>query len=264
MSAGATVRKPNHHGVVFVGEWHHIEPGKGPMFRTAGQFTADLARLDKMGFRPVTARDWLAGKMHLPKGTSPVVMTFDDSHHDQLRLLKNGQVDPRCGVGVWQAFAKIHPEFPVRATFFVLPPVLWGQPEWNGRKLKLLRAWGCEVANHTMNHPDLRRVSDARVQREIGGCALALEKLGEKGPFTFAYPYGSTPRRRKFLSGFTYKKHRVVVSAAFIAGAGPSPMPGAKGFSRYLIPRIQPVSGENGLAWWLDRVAKGKVKPYVE
>ncbi len=117
-----------------MGEWHHVEPGRGPMFRTPRQFLADLARLDRMGFRPVTARDWLTGRMCLPKGASPVVMTFDDSFQDQFRLLENGAVD------LWQNFAKKHPEFPVKVTFFAVPTVMWSQPKWTPRKLKLLRA----------------------------------------------------------------------------------------------------------------------------
>lgn len=202
--------------------------------------------------------------MALPKGASPVVMTFDDSHHDQFHLLKNGTVDPKCAVGIWLAFAKTHPEFPVRATFFAIPTMMWGQPEWVETKLKLLRGWGSEVANHTLTHPDLSRVGDARVVREIGGCAVALERMGVRGPIDFAYPYGAFPRHLGVLKGFKCKKRRIVVAAAFAAGAGPSPMPGAKGFSRYLIPRIQPVPGVDGLAYWLDRIAKGRVKPYVQ
>ncbi len=142
--------------------------------------------------------------------------------------------------------------------------MMFGQPKWAAKKLRILRGWGCELANHTLTHPALGAVSDRRAEEEVGGCALALTKLGLPGPFSLAYPYGSGPRRRKFLTGFTYKETRIVVSAAFLAGAGPSPMPGAKGFSRYLIPRIQAVPGEYGLDDWLMRVAKGRVKPYVE
>ena len=257
-------RPADHKGVVIVGEWHHVERVKGPMFRTPKEFLGDLDRLNRMGFRPVTARAWLAGKMNLPKGASPVVVTFDDSHHDQFRLLKDGSVDPKCAVGLWQTYAKKHPEFPVKATFFVVSTMMWAQPEWVGRKLALLRKWGCEVANHTVNHPDLRRVGVSRLRNEIGGCALALEKKGERGPFDFAYPYGSVPRSLKPLRGFVYKKRRIVPNAAFLAGSGPSPMPGAKGFNRLLIPRILASGGRGGLNDWLDRVEKGKVRLYVQ
>ena len=261
-TASAT-RPANHKGLVFVAEYHHIGPGGTNYDRSPTAFRSDLERLDRMGFRPVTARAWLSGRMSLPKGTSPVVMTFDDSQPDQFRLLDDGTVDPRCGVGLWLAFAKAHPEFPVRATFFVLP-VMWGQPKWVGTKLRRLRGWGSEVANHTVSHVPLRAQTDARVEREIGGGAIRLAKLGEKGPFDLAYPYGSTPRHLKLMKGLRYKGRRIVVASAFIAGANPSPMPGAKRFSRYRIPRVQAIKGRYGLDFWLDRVAKGKVKPYVQ
>lgn len=256
-------RKPDHTGVTIVGEWHHILAGHTPYHRSPAAFLKDLERLDRLGFRPVTAHAWLTGTMHLPKGASPVVMTFDDSHPDQFLLRQDGTVDPKCGVGIWLAFAKTHPEFPVRGTFFVLPE-MWGQPEWVGTKLKMLRGWGSEVANHTINHLPLRAQSDARVKREVAEAAFRLGRLGVKGPYDLAYPYGSTPRHYLMLKGFKYKSRRIVVPAAFIAGSNPSPPPGSKRFSRFRIPRIQAIKGENGLDFWLDLVAKGKVKPYVQ
>ena len=264
--AGAplALRPANHKGVVLVGEWHHIERGKGPMFRTPKEFVADLDRLNRLGFRPVTARAWLTGKMNLPKGASPVIITFDDSHHDQFRLLKDGSVDPKCAVGLWLGYAKKHPEFPLRATFFAVSTMMWAQPKWVGRKLKLLRGWGSEVANHTVNHPDLHRFGASRVKAEIGGCTLAFEKLGVAGPYTFAYPYGSLPRDMGLMRGFTYKKQRITLLGAFLAGSKPSPMPGTKGFSRYAIPRVLASDEQGGLNDWLDRIEKGKVKPYVQ
>ena len=264
IARAVATRPANHQGVVLVGEWHHVERVKGPMFRTPKAFLADLERLDRLGFRPVTARAWLTGKMNLPKGASPVVITFDDSHHDQFRLRDDGSVDPKCAVGLWLGFAKTHPAFPVRATFFAVSTMMWAQPKWVGRKLELLRGWGSEVANHTVNHPNLARVGDARVKAEIGGCTLALEKLGVHGPFTFAYPYGSLPRDRRLMRGFTYKRRKITLLGAFLAGSKPSPMPGAKGFSRYAIPRVLASDERGGLNDWLDRIEKGKVKPYVQ
>lgn len=253
-------RPPNHKGMTLVGEWHHIAVGKTSMHRSPEAFRKDLERLDTMGFRPVTARDWLAGGMALPKGASPVVMTFDDANPDQFQLREDGTVDPNCGVGVWLAYAKAHPDFPVRATFFVLP-TMWGQPKWVAKKLEMLRGWGCEVANHTISHVALRKQTDERVKQEIGDAAIALAKLGEKGPFNLAYPLGSTPKNAALLKGFPYKGGKITVASGFLVGADPSPTPPK---DVYHIPRIQATTGPFGLDYWLDKVAKGGVKVYVE
>ena len=256
----ATDRPADHEGMTVVGEWHHIAVGKTTMHRTPELFRKDLERLDRMGFRPVTARDWLAGRMDLAKGASPVVMTFDDANPDQFELLDDGTVDPKCGVGIWLDFAKAHPEFPVRATFFVLP-TMWGQPKWVAKKLEMLREWGCEVANHTITHVPLRHQNDARVEKEVGDAALALAKLGEKGPYNLAYPLGSTPKNIGLLKGFPYKGGRITVASGFLVGANPSATPPK---DLYRIPRIQATTGDYGLDYWLDLAEKGKVKLYVE
>ena len=253
-------RPPNHRGMTLVGEWHHIAVGKTTMHRSPEAFRKDLERLDGMGFRPVTARDWLAGKMDLAKGASPIVMTFDDANPDQFQLLPDGSVDPKCAVGIWRAYAKDHPGFPVRATFFVLP-TMWGQPKWVAKKVEMLRAWGCELGNHTITHVALRHQTDERVEKEVGDAALALAKLGEKGPYDLAYPLGSTPKNGAILKGFAYKGGKITTASGFLVGADPSPTPPK---DVYHIPRIQATTGPFGLDDWLDKVAKGRVKVYVE
>ena len=253
-------RPANHKGMTLVGEWHHIGIGKTTMHRSPTEFRGDLERLDKLGFRPVTAKDWLAGNMDLAKGASPVVMTFDDANPDQFQLLEDGTVDPKCGVGIWLDYAKAHPDFPVRATFFVLP-TMWGQPKMVEKKLQMLSEWGCEVANHTITHVPLRRQTDDRVKQEIGDAALALAKLGEKGPYNLAYPLGSTPKNIALLKGFPYKAGTITVASGFLVGANPSATPPK---DLYHIPRIQATKGDYGLDYWLDKVAQGKVKVYVE
>ena len=253
-------RPANHKGVTLVGEWHHIAVGRTTMHRSPEAFRKDLERLDRMGFRPVTARDWLAGRMDLAKGASPVVMTFDDANPDQFQLLPDGTVDPKCGVGIWLDFAKTHPDFPVKGTFFVLP-TMWGQPSMVEKKLALLRGWGCEVANHTITHVPLRKQTDERVKKEIGDAAIALAKLGEKGPFDLAYPLGSTPKNIALLKGFPYKSGKITVASGFLVGANPSATPPK---DLYHIPRIQATTGDYGLDDWLDKVQKGSVKVYVE
>lgn len=249
--------------MTFVAEWHHIAVGKTTMHRSPKEFRADLERLYKMGFRPVTAKEWLDGKMDLAPGASPVVMTFDDANPDQFRLLDDGSVDPECGVGIWQAFAKEHPDFPIHGTFFVLP-TMWGQPKWVEKKLAMLKEWGSEVGNHTISHVPLRKQTDERVKQEIGDAAIALAKLGEPGPYDLAYPLGSTPKNLALLKGFPYKNGKITVGSGFLVGADPAPSPASPKFDRYKIPRIQATKGVCGLDYWLDELEKGHVKIYVE
>lgn len=251
-------RKANHDGLVFVGEWHQIRGGKNAMFRSAPEFRADLERLYKAGFRPVTATQYLTGKMDLAPGASPIVMTFDDSPKSQFAMLPDGTIDPTCAVGIWQEFAKTHPDFPIRATFFVLPDAMFAQPKMLDRKLAMLREWGCEIANHTVTHRSLRSLSNAAVTKELVDANAALAKNGAKGPYPMALPMGISPRDRKLLD-------RPDLSGVFLVGANPAPPPGPKlAAVKTKIPRIQAYNGELSLNEWLGQAAKGHVKLYVE
>lgn len=258
-----TKRPANRKGGVFILEYHHIKNGRGPLFRSVEGFRNDLNRLYKLGFRPVTVQQYLDDKMPLPPGASPVILTFDDSNPSQVVFKKDGSLDPNSGLGVMVAFAKLHPDFPARGMFFVLPDVMWSQEKFVAKKLALLHKLGCEIGSHTVTHPFLRHLSDDGVKREIGGAHVFLTKIGEKPPFTLAYPYGSTPHNNTIVKGFEWKGMHVKVAAAFLAGANPALPACSNSLNRYKIPRIQPVPGPYGLNFWLQKVAKGSVKPYV-
>jgi len=244
--------------------YHHLGERKDAMFRTVSEFTGDLERMDRLGFRPVTVSEYLTGKMGLAPGASPVVMTFDDANPDQVRLLDDGSVDPTCMLGLWQAFAKSHPEFPVHATFFILPNSLFGQPKWRAKKIELLRSLGCELANHTISHPILRKLPDAKVKQEIGECAEALTKLGQPLPTSLALPFGSTPRNKSLLHGFEWNGKQVELTGVFLVGSNPAPSTTDPRFDKYAVPRIQANEGEYGLTYWLNQYEQGRVKVYVQ
>jgi peptidoglycan/xylan/chitin deacetylase (PgdA/CDA1 family) len=256
-------RAANEKGAVLILEYHHIKQGKGDMFRTPEQFAKDLERLYRLGFRPVTVSEYLDGKMNLAPGASPVVMTFDDSNPSQFQLLPDGSVDPKSAVGIWKAFAEKHPDFPVKGTFYVLPDVMWGQSKLVDKKVAMLREWGSELGNHTMTHPQLKRLSDEQVKKELAGAIDSLEKLGEKSPVSLALPFGISPKNRELLQGFEYKGRKYEMKAAMLVGANPAPAPGDSKLNRYRIPRIQAYPGESGSDYWLGLVEKGRLKVYV-
>ncbi|MEZ0327928.1 MAG: polysaccharide deacetylase family protein [Fimbriimonas sp.] len=256
-------RPANEKGSVLILEYHHINQGKGDMFRTPEQFANDLERLYKMGFRPVTVSQYLDNKMDLAPGASPVVMTFDDSNPSQFQLLKDDSIDPSSGIGIWKAFADKHPDFPIRATFYVLPDVMWGQPALVEKKVAMLREWGSELGNHTVTHPQLKRLSDEQVKKELAGAIDHLEKLGEKSPVSLALPFGISPKNKALLQSFTYGGKKYEMKAAMLVGADPAPAPGSEKLNRYRIPRIQAYPGPSGSDYWLGLVEKGQLKVYV-
>jgi len=257
-------RPGNKKGKVFIVEYHHIRDGKNDMYRSAAEFKSDLERLYKDGFRPCTVSQYLDDKMDLPPGASPAVFTFDDANPSQIRMLDDGRIDPTCAVGIWEAFAMEHPDFPVRATFYILPDVMWGQPKYRERKLELVKQLGCELGNHTITHPILRKLSDEKVMEEIGVADDRLEKLGASMPVSLALPFGVSPKNKSLLEKFDYKGKHYEQKAALLVGAEPAPSPEDPKLNRYRIPRVQAYNGQLGLPEWLDKFEKGQVKVYVQ
>ncbi len=257
-----TSRKPNTNGRVMVLMYHHILEGDNTMFRSARKFRRDLENLRNMGFRPVSMTEYVTNTMKLPKGASPVVITFDDAHINQFRYLRDGKtIDPNCAVGIWLKFAKEHPDFPVKGMWYVLPD-LWHQPKLAKKKIDALVSWGSEIGNHTVHHKDLRKLSEEQVKEEIAGLSDLLEKHGIT-KIHFAPPYGSYPANRQLVKEFEFKGKTYKLESSVLAGSAPSLSPNDKRFDPYRIWRVHGNGREMGIDDYLNQAKAGKWQPYV-
>src|SRR4029434_5450183 len=69
----------NELGRVMILEYHKIDHPEERWTRTPANFRRDLQRLWERGYRTVALSDYLDGRINLPKGTTPLILTFDDS-----------------------------------------------------------------------------------------------------------------------------------------------------------------------------------------
>lgn len=258
-----TKRKGNRLGSVLVLMYHRTGPDEKYMVRSHKNFKADLERLYRLGYRPVTLADYSLNRMQLPRGASPVVITFDDSHPTQFALKPDGSIDPDSMVGIWYDFARKHPDFPIKATFFVLPNGPFGQKKIAGTKLDMLKRWGCEVGSHTMTHRLLGKLSDVEVKKELGDSYLYVQQLGFE-PTSLALPYGGLPANRELTKSFSYGGSNYSYLNVCLAGASPAPSPLSKRFNRTRIPRVQGYDGVYGINYWLNEHKKHPNRPYVQ
>jgi len=256
--------KVNEAGVVPILEYHDVLPKERSMVRSIDNFKHDLQRLYDEGYRPVLLHDYLDNKIDLPIGMAPVVFTFDDARNSQIRYLPNGEIDPTCVVGIWQEFAKTHPDFPVKATFYLLPTVNFCGTSDGAKKVQALVAMGCELGNHTINHPKLSKLSDADVEKELGDCVVEIKKLapGTKVD-TVALPMGISPKNKKLLASGSYQGQTYANRAVLLVGANPAPAPISKRFDPMRLPRIQACEENSGSTFWLDRIKKGEMGRYI-
>jgi hypothetical protein len=253
-----STRQPNEGGLIPILEYHRITTKPTRYDRTAADFRRDLERLYREGYRPVALQDLLSGKIDLPRGASPVVLTFDDADASQFRYRSDGTIDPDCAVGILEAFARKHPDWTTRATFYVLPDSAFGPAKERAEKFRYLREkMGCEIGNHTVTHRSLRSLPDQAVQREIGEAVQKIQTILPGTPVqSIALPMGISPKNRTLLATGSFDGHIYTNKAVLLVGANPAPSPASTEFDPLRLPRIQAVEGEAGITYWLDRLRK--------
>jgi peptidoglycan/xylan/chitin deacetylase (PgdA/CDA1 family) len=254
---------PNELGRIMVLEYHKIDYPEERWTRTPENFRRDLETLYARGYRLQGLTQLLDGKVTVPAGTTPVILTFDDSSPGQFRYVaKNGtlEIDPKSGVGILEAFIKEKPDFGRAATFYVLPGAsrpnkLFDQPEHEGRKLQFLVKAGYEIGNHTLWHANLGKYDEATVRAQVAEAQVWVQRhVPDYKLRTLALPLGVYPKNVAWLQegtakGTTYKNEAVMMVAG---GAAPSPF--SKAFDAMRVPRIQAV--EKDLAYWLGHFEK--------
>ena len=268
--AQAPTREPNELGRVMILEYHKIDHPEGRWTRTPENFKRDLARLWERGYRLVALNDYLDGKIRLSAGTTPVILTFDDSSPGQFRYIQRGSewvIDPECGLGILEAFAREHPGFGRAATFYVLPGAnppnrLFNQPDLATRKLQYLVRQGYEIGNHSLWHAELGRYPETVVRAQLAGAQEWVQRHVPGYRFrSLALPMGSYPKELGWAvageaKGMTYKHDAILMVAG---GAAPSPH--AKSFDPLRLPRIQAV--EKDLDYWLTYFDRNPGERYV-
>jgi peptidoglycan/xylan/chitin deacetylase (PgdA/CDA1 family) len=242
-SVDTTVAGANELGEIPVVMYHQIIARPGRDDRTPEQFRAQLQMFYDRGFRPITATDLVAGRIDVPAGMHPVVLTFDDSTVSQARIGSDGQPLPDTALGMLQAFGREHPDFHPTATFFIntYPP-----PFVDERVMPWLVAHGYEIAAHTRSHADLHHLDAHGVQEEIGA-NLAEMQAAVPGytVTTLAYPYGLRPVDHALALRGVYNGSNYCLTGAFGVDVIAAHPPYWSTFDPGWIPRVGTVDADN-------------------
>jgi len=256
--AWADALPANELGRLMILEYHKVDYPEERWTRTPENFRRDLETLYARGYRLQSLNALLDRRITVPAGTTPVVLTFDDSSPGQFRYVEtNGtlEIDPKCAVGILEGFLREKPDFGRAATFFVLPGAskpnrLFNQPEFEGKKLQYLVSRGYEIGNHTLWHANLGKYDEAIVRVQIAEAQQWIQRhVPEYRIRTLALPHGVYPRDvnwalRGQAKGTAYEHDAILMVAG---GAAPSPF--SRGFDPTRLPRIQAV--ERDLTAWL-------------
>ncbi len=261
----ATDIPPNELGEIMVLEYHRLGEPEGEFYRSAENFKGDLQRLYDAGYRPITVRQMLDGDIDLPRGTSPVIFTIDDSSTGQFYFREDGSVDPGTMVGMWAEFSASNPEWENGATWCVLPGAdypsnFFGErvsrevpraerEEQIQKKVDYLVTHRHEICNHTLYHARLDRApDDARVQEWIGRGEDSIQVyLPENYEIvTFALPLGMWPANRSLAYSGEYQGRRYEYRGVLEVTGGPNPSPFDVAFDPLSINRVIVAPGALG------------------
>ncbi|MCP2338180.1 polysaccharide deacetylase family protein [Actinomadura rupiterrae] len=232
----AVQAKANELGQIPVFMYHRImKHPEASLDRSTKELYTELTRLATTGYYPITAAEFASGRLDVPLGKHPVVLTFDDSTPGQFSLDAQGNPAPDTAVAIIQQVAREHPGFRPVATFYCNDDLFALGPR-AADGLRWLTQNGFEVANHTVTHPDLRTLGKAGVQKEIGGMEDKLLSLTGRHTTTFAYPFGSIPHNRTWAQRLD---GRYSFQAVFLAGWKPSESPFDTVFDRWAVTRIR-------------------------
>ncbi|MDO5690122.1 MAG: polysaccharide deacetylase family protein [Tissierellia bacterium] len=236
--------KPNEAGQVMILMYHNIGPEEEEWVRTPENFRRDLENLYEKGYIPVRLTDFVQGKLDIPAGKTPYVITFDDARENNFRYLEDGNIDPNCAVGILLDFAKAHPDIQPHATFFANGEVPFRVKGEEQKKVAFLLENGMDLGNHTVDHPDFTDLHLEDTIHEVGHQAQYLESLLEIDYKinTLALPFGSRPEEEAAkaavvkgnYNGFEYEN-----IAVLNVGWDPVPSPYHKGFDPVQLNRIR-------------------------
>ncbi|MBE1535362.1 polysaccharide deacetylase family protein [Actinomadura algeriensis] len=233
----AAAAKANELGQVPVLMYHRIlaKPEQS-LDRSTKELYDELTRLAKGGYTPVTATEFASGRIGVPAGRHPVVLTFDDSTPGHFALDAHGAPKPDTAVGVIQRVARENPGFRATATFYLNKDMFGLKGAEAAAALKWLRQHGYDLGNHTLSHPNLGGMSAGAVRDEVGGLEDEVVKLTGAHTGTLAYPFGVAPEKEEWARE---ERGRYAFRGMFLAGWRPSPSPFAEEFDRWAIPRVR-------------------------
>ncbi|MEV0054211.1 polysaccharide deacetylase family protein [Saccharopolyspora shandongensis] len=260
--------RANELGDVPVLMYHRITPTPRSVYdRSPDDFRAELERLAAEDYVPVTATEYATGRFDIPAGKHPVVLTFDDGSISQFTLDGAGEPAAGTGIRILLDVAAAHPGFRPVATCYVNNPPF--EEPGGRRSLGWLQEHGFEIGNHTLDHENLGRASDAEVRHQIAGMQrLIADAVPGAQVRSIALPLGVHPDDERLAGDGSAEGVDYHFDSVMLVGSNPAPSPWSADFDPANVPRIrsQGPAGQDaqyGSTAWLDKLAADAGRRYT-
>jgi peptidoglycan/xylan/chitin deacetylase (PgdA/CDA1 family) len=183
-------------------------------------FGAQLCYLRRQGFTGLTFGELgQRRRTGQPFPARPIVLTFDDGYADLIEEALPILIEHGFPATVFVTTGWLHDAGRYAAATAPGRMLSWAQ-------LAELSAAGVEVAAHSHSHPQLDRISAARLRAELGDCKRLLEDRLGRPVCSLAYPYGySSKRVRTVAREVGYLQAAVVANATAASTCDPFRVP---------------------------------------
>jgi peptidoglycan/xylan/chitin deacetylase (PgdA/CDA1 family) len=252
--------------------YHRLRDDGGSVYDlTPDEFRDELEWLFEHGYRPIRTVDLARGEIDVPAGTTPVVLTFDDSTREQAQLTDDGELAPDTALGILVEIAARYDDVEPHASVYVITSSLFGGGLDGPRIVAELHDLGMEIGNHTHTHRNLGQIDDDEVAEELGRAVAEIRAIvPEAEVATLSLPLGVFPQDRDLAARGSSPAGDYVHEGVLLVGAEPSPSPFHADFEPLAIPRIRTspswdldAEPDYGSRFWLDWLDAEDGRRYV-
>jgi len=145
----------------------------GKYYVTPEVYESNIKYLAENGYSTITLKDFIKVVKSGQKVPPKTVLLYSDTTRSSF----------------YELAYPILKKYNFTATLAVETNVVDTPGHLSKKQLRELEDYGIEISSHTMSHPDLTTVSDARLKKEVGESKKLLESWGIDVE-TFVYPYG--------------------------------------------------------------------------
>lgn len=260
----------NELGRIFVSEWHEIQDTDATYKTSLDTFRQQMQQLHRRGYRPVSAEEFIDGSFPIPAGTSPVLLTFDDSYMEHLFFDASGKPHADSVVGILEEMERQDPTWRARAVFAWYWPYPFRQTDSDkiAQAFSYLLDNGFEISNHSYEHDSLADLSGPAVQANLGRSEKAVADLLGRDHVevsTITLPFGLWPEDRDSVltgsfEGYDYEHHLV-----FEVGWMPTRSPHHVEFDPSSVLRVAAHEPWGDRTWegWLDWMDEEPLRRFV-
>ena len=244
----------NEIGRVLVMEYHEIGDTDGRWSTSLATFKAQLQELHDKGYRPISLSEFIDGTFPIPAGTSPVLLTFDDSYKEHMFFGPDGETpDPSSVVGILEAMQRKDPTWRARAVFAFYWPAPFREYDRDliKHKFRYLVDHGFDLSNHTYNHDDLSKLTDAQVQENLAKMEAEFNAMIPDYTIrSITLTQGIWPQNHDLAMDGSWNGTTYHHDVAFLVGWMPTRSPHHKDYDPRSVMRVQAYAPE--FRKWVD------------